>query len=112
MSDFYGGLAVDAHAILKEFGSSATLTDATPGTYDPAAGKPATTTTDYAVVAAIFDMPERRVDGTRILTGDRQVFMSTKSPTGRTLAVTPKADMTFTDGAGVAYTVKSVKPHR
>lgn len=110
MSFDYGGLATTAHKLLKDFGASATLTDVAAGVYNPATGKPSTTQTDYAVVAAIFDMPERRIDGTRILTGDRQVFMSTKSPNGRALAITPRADMAFTDGSGTTYKVINVKP--
>lgn len=77
MSDFYGEIAATADEILREFGAASTLTRTVPGTYDPATG--GTTpdaTTVYPCTMASFPIDDKWIDGTRILTGDEEAYLS------------------------------------
>lgn len=101
---FYSDIASTADEILREFGSVATLTRVTPGTYDPATGTSTPTTAMVSVIAAVFDYDREAINGTLILQGDKQVFVSA---IGATPA--PAAGDIFT-WQTVAYTVIAVKP--
>jgi hypothetical protein len=107
---FYAEMAATAAELIAEFGATGEITERATGTYDPATGRAPVVETAHQVVIAIFDMPERRIDGTRILTGDKSILLSTKKPDGTALAITPKPDMKLTDAAGTVYTVINVKP--
>ena len=72
----YANTASTADRLLKRFGTTTQLTREEVGAYDPATGAAPVTTTEQDVTAAVFDYPQRYVDGTKILAGDRQCFLS------------------------------------
>lgn len=72
----YSNTAATADRLLKRFGAKTQLTHETVGEYDPEEGAAPVTTTEQTVTAAVFDYPQRYVDGTKILAGDRQCFLS------------------------------------
>lgn len=73
---FYAELAQVAQDLLAEYGQETTLTKVTAGVYNPATGTAAETRTPRTVTAAAFDYETKYIDGTLILSGDKQVFMS------------------------------------
>lgn len=73
---FYAELAQTVQEILAEFGAETTLTKVTAGAYNPATGSAGETRTPRTVTAAVFDYETKYIDGTLILSGDKQVFMS------------------------------------
>lgn len=99
----YTSLAVDALELLTEFGESATLTRNTGGTYNPATGVTVVTGAPETIMAAVFDYPQHLVDGTRVLTGDKQVFAGAVGVT----APTPGDTITW---QSVVYTIVTSKP--
>lgn len=73
----YAKTATTADRLLKRFGARVEMSRTVPGAYDPATGGPgAGTTTTQTVTAAVFDYAQRYIDGTRILAGDRQCYLS------------------------------------
>lgn len=101
---FYDDAAADAAEALEEFGQACTLGVVTAGAYDPETGEASTTTESQSVTAAIFDYPQKFIDGTLILTGDKRALVSAVG-----LTVEPKPGHTFTDAAAVAYQVINAK---
>ncbi len=99
----YDEIASEALELLTDFGSTATLGRVTTGAYDPATGSATTTSTPETVTCAIFDYPLRVIDGTRILTGDKQALMSAVG------VLPPKPGDTLTWQSTV-YTVVTSKP--
>jgi hypothetical protein len=73
---FYDKAAATTARVLLRFGASATLTRNAAGVYDPATGTATPTVTTQTVQAAVFDYDQEYVNGTSILAGDKQVFMS------------------------------------
>jgi hypothetical protein len=104
MSFDYDNIAAVADELLAEFGQSCSLGSVTDGAYDPATGEAAPAATAHAITAAVFDYPQRFIDGTLIRTGDKRVLAS---PVG--LAVEPKPGDTLTDSAGKVYQVIDAK---
>jgi hypothetical protein len=100
---FYSELASTADEILREFGSVGLLSRVTPGAYDPATGTSTPATTTVSVIAAVFDYDTAAADGSLILQGDKQVFMSA-------VGITPPAAGDILTWQTVAYTVIAVKP--
>lgn len=100
---FYSELAATANDILVEFGSVALLTRMGAAVYDPATGTTTPTQTTISVIAAVFDYDTKAIDGTLILQGDKQVYVS---PVG---VAAPLAGDVFT-WQTVPYTVIAVKP--
>lgn len=100
----YAGMALSADELLREFGSSATLTRTTPGQYDPEAGAstPETVATQ-TVTAVCIDYENAYIDGSLILRGDKQVFVSPKD-------ITPPAAGDKFTWQGAEYSVISVTP--
>ena len=77
MSTFnYNATAATADRLLKRFGAFTTVTRNEAGEYDPATGTAPITTTVQDVTGAVFDYAHRYIDGTRILQGDRQAYLS------------------------------------
>lgn len=72
----YASTAATADRLLKRFGARVEMSRTVPGVYDPATGTAHVTTTEQTVTAAVFDYQQRYVDGTKILAGDRQCFLS------------------------------------
>ena len=108
---FYSEMAATATEMIREFGQPMTLTQPAAGNYDTltasvVAGSPTT----HAVLGVVFDYPSRMIDGTRILQGDKQVYLATKTVNGQVLAITPRPDMKITDASGVVYTIITSKP--
>lgn len=97
----YTATAATATRLLQRFGAAATIKRTTTGAYDPALGYAPVTTTQLATTAAVFDYPQGYIDGTNILQGDRQAYL--------TPANAPKqGDVLTWQGADLA--VVSVKP--
>lgn len=101
---FYDDAAGVADDLLSQFGQSCVLGSVTDGTYDPATGSASPTTASQPVTAAMFDYPQRFVDGTLIRTGDKRALVS---PVG--LTVEPKPGDTLTDAAGKVHQVVDAK---
>lgn len=76
---FYEEMASLATELIDEFGAGSTLIRESSAGYSPAAGSvtsPSTAT--FQVKAAVFDMPQHLINGTTILQGDKQAFLSVK----------------------------------
>jgi hypothetical protein len=104
MSEFYDDLAAMADEQLAEFGRACTLGVLVSGSYDPAEGAATITTTDYPITATLFDYPQKFIDGSLVLTGDKKALVS-----ARGLAIELKPGHVLTDSLGVVYTVVNVK---
>lgn len=72
----YAATAATALRLLQRFGAAATLKRTSAATYDPATGTSAETVTSLATTAAVFDYPQKYVDGTLILSGDKQAYLA------------------------------------
>ena len=72
----YANTAATALRLLTRFGASATLKVYSGTAYDPATGTVTATYTDNAATACVFDYPQKYVDGTLILAGDKQAYMA------------------------------------
>jgi hypothetical protein len=78
----YAGLALTAEEIIAEFGAAAVLSRTTSGGYDPETGISAPeATTLQNVTAVCIDYDAKFIDGTLILRGDKQVFISANGVT-------------------------------
>lgn len=76
MADFYAEMQGVASELLTEFGQIGAI-PRTVVTPPPNNWTPGTETTTYhAVTLAVLPMDEKRIDGTLILTGDRQVLIA------------------------------------
>jgi hypothetical protein len=102
MSFDYTEVASIAHELLEEFGAVGQLTRSTPGVYDPSLGAAPVTVTSQDVTAAVFAMPAHLIDGTTVLQGDEQAYMSA-------LGITDPAPLDVLTWQGVGYTVISAK---
>lgn len=78
---FYSDIATDVIALLNEFGQAVTVRNITTGSYDPATGAAAETTSDTAAYGALFDYAERYIDGTTIIAGDRRLLLQAEGIT-------------------------------
>ena len=97
----YAATAATATRLLQRFGAAATLKRTTAGAYNPATGTSTPTETGLSTTAAVFDYPQRYVDGTLIRQGDKQAFCSP--------GVVPKQGDVMA-WQGVDYQVVMVKP--
>lgn len=101
---FYDDLALTADELLVEFGAAAVLSRTIAGGYDPATGTSAPGSVAIQNVTAVcIDYEAKFIDGTLILRGDKQVFMSAKDVT------LPAAGDKFT-WQGAEYSVIAVTP--
>jgi hypothetical protein len=103
---FYADLRATADGLLTDKGQSMTLTKTTAGTYDPETGTSTPTTEAHTVTGVVLDYPNREIDGTLILRGDKKVLVSADG-----LAVDPAPQDTLTFG-GVVNQVIDAKPLR
>lgn len=104
MSFDYADLALTADELLTEFGAGATLSRTIAGGYDTATGISAPESIDVQSVTAVcIDYDAKYIDGTLIIRGDKQVFMSAKD------ATLPMAGDKFTWQGG-AFSVIAVTP--
>lgn len=76
-SDFYTKMAATALRLLTKFGKTVTLVRVTGDSYDPITGA-AVDGTDAPVTTTglIKPYPDKMIDGTRILSGDRELVLS------------------------------------
>lgn len=98
----YAAKARSADRMIRAYGSTATHT-AVDATYNPATGGTTDVTTTQAVQAAVFDYAAGVIDGTMILAGDKQAFVSAVGVTA------PRAGDSLTWG-GVVHKLVTVKP--
>ena len=73
---FYGDLAKTADELLAEFGRAVTIRINTPGTYDPETGTTTVSTADHIGYGCTFDYGASAIDGTMIVQGDKQLYLS------------------------------------
>ncbi|RYE42632.1 MAG: hypothetical protein EOP24_31935 [Hyphomicrobiales bacterium] len=77
MSFDYSEIAELAHELLQEFGSTGQIVRKEPsGEYDPGAGEFPVVEVSQAVTAAVFAYPAHLIDGTTVLQGDEQAYVS------------------------------------
>lgn len=105
MSFDYTDTAATTDELLTEFGQGCILTSVTDGAYDPATGDAQTLSVLHPIIAAVFDYPQRFIDGTLIRVGDKRALVS---PVG--LSVEPKPGDVLADAAGKVYQVIDAKP--
>lgn len=98
--------ATIANQLITDFGGPAILTRKPSGTYDPSTSQATSVPTIQNVNAVTFPYPEKLIDGTMILVGDLQVFVS---PNGVTSD--PKPADKFSQ-FGHDYTVINVKDYK
>ncbi len=92
--------AIDAAATLAEDGQVVTLHQTVVGAYSTATGAATTTVTDVPRYGAVFDYGDKLIDGTLIVTGDKQLYMEA--------GTVPNMDDTITVDS-VIYGIKSIK---
>jgi hypothetical protein len=97
--------AATALKLLRKFGQFMTLTQRTTGDYDPATGSASVTESGQTVTGAVFDFPSKLIDGTRILTGDKEVLIAASG-----LTLTPAPGMKLTDADGNVFEVITAQP--
>ena len=100
---FYNAMQTVADRQLTDKGAPITFTRTTTGVYDPTTGVAAVILTDYTVNAAVFGFPDKNVNGTNILVGDKRVLISTK---GTSYAPAPN-DYLFIEG--VKHSIIDIK---
>ena len=71
----YNDLALTADDLLAEFGQPVTIRH-TESTYDPSTGSSSQTVTDTVTVGAKFPYGDKAINGTLILSGDEQIYLS------------------------------------
>ncbi len=102
---FYSQMQQTANKLLIGKGQPVTLTNVVPGVYDPATGgTAAATTTTQTGTGVVLDWEAKRVDGTLIKNGDKQLLLSPLNAAGGSLTAPVLGD-TVTDVAGVVYTL-------
>ena len=69
-------MAITANKLLIKFGQSVTLTRLASAAYDPATSSATITETTQTGRGAIFDYGNHAINGTQILTGDKQLYLS------------------------------------
>ena len=72
----YSNTAKTADRLLTRFGSAATLSRNSPGTYDPATGIAMPNSSGSTVTVAVIDYDQKFIDGTLIRQGDKEGYMS------------------------------------
>jgi hypothetical protein len=102
---FYTRSQATALRLLRKYGQFMTLTQNTPGSYDPATGSVSTSASGETVTGAVFDYPAKMIDGTLIRQGDKTVYLAAKGMT-----LTPAPGMTLTDADANTYTVITAQP--
>lgn len=103
MSFDYADTALDASALLAEFGAPVTLTRITAGVYDPGTGTVVNSGATHVANGVKLDYEQRAIDGTNILQGDQRVYLDPL------IAVAPQAGDTMTVGTEV-FTVVASRP--
>jgi len=100
---FYDKMQVIAGKMLKGKGQTLTISRQTSGTYDPATGQASVTVTTQTGDGTIFDYDDKNIDGSLILSGDKQLFLSAVN------LIAPQVNDTVTDAGGVVRTITRIK---
>lgn len=98
----YTEIAETADELLAEFGQAVVLSRKAAGSYNPATGAQAVTTTTQTGVGVLLDHESRDIDGTMIQRDDQRLLLSSD------LVTTPVVDDLVAVG-GTSYTIKSIK---
>jgi hypothetical protein len=103
-----------ANRLLKGKGQAITITRQSAGTYDPATGTSAVTTSTQKGWGAVLEYDTRQAGifnapGSLIQVGDKQLLLSPLNSAGTALTA-PAVNDTATDASGKAYTITQVKP--
>ena len=101
---FYSRMKATVDRMLKGKGQTLTLTRQSSGTYDPATGLAAVTTSTQTGTGAIFDYGNKNIDGTLIKQGDKNLLLSAFKTDGTDLTA-PILNDTVTDVNGIIYTI-------
>lgn len=72
----YSRSVATATRMLQRYGSAATIKRETAGAYNPATGAATVTVAELATTAVVFDYPQKYIDGTLILQGDKQAYIA------------------------------------
>jgi len=100
---FYDKMQVIAGKMLKGKGQTLTISRQTSGTYDPATGQASVTVTTQTGDGTIFDYDDKNIDGSLILSGDKQLFLSAVN------LIAPQVNDTVTDAGGEVRTITRIK---
>ena len=106
--DFYTRIQNAANKVLKDKGQAVTITRQSSGTYDTTTGAAAVTTTTQSGYGAILDYADKNIDGTLILSGDKQLLLSAVNSAGTALTA-PEVNDTVTDAASAVRTITRIK---
>lgn len=101
----YTKSAASADRMLKKAGGGVTLRRTVLGEYDPETGTAPSTTIDYPGIGCKFGYESSLIDGTLILQGDQELYLSTKQTNGQAMPAPVAGDLVMI-GATV-YSVKS-----
>ncbi len=100
MSVFYDEMAEVADELLSEFGQTATVGVPGAQTLNTTTGIKTPTYTNHTVTAAVFDYPQKLIDGSLIKVGDKRVLVSAVG-----ITFSPAPLQKFTDVNGLEYKV-------
>lgn len=104
MTDFYGDLSKIANTLLTQYGAICQLGVPENSSYNTATGKATIAYTNQNVTAAVFDFPQKHIDGTLIKNGDKRVVASIIG-----LTSDPKPGYRFIDSNGDIASVVNAK---
>lgn len=98
-----------AATMIAAYGQTVTLTRRGAGTYDPATGTAAITTSTQTGKGVIlpFSQGLRKMAGSNIPAGDKQCILSGLTTAG-TVLTAPKVDDTLTDAGGVIHSIVDI----
>lgn len=105
MSAFYDGMAATATSLLKQYGQSMVLRRKTLGAYDTVSGTRPETVDEIAVIGAVFNIDDKRVNGSTVLSGDKEITLSRDG-----IEIAPVANADEIEVAGERHQIVSVKP--
>lgn len=98
----YGRVANSALRLLTKFGQPVTLTQKTPGVYNPETGEVAVVDAAQSATGVVLDYGTKSIDGALIMVGDRKLLLS---PVG---IDTPAVNDVVSIGE-VTYTITLIK---
>jgi hypothetical protein len=98
-----------AAAMIARKGQAVTITVATPGSYDPATGSAAPSTTNVETFGAVLPLNPFRKNGTSIVEGDQQLLLSATKRDG-TVMDRPPVNSIVTLANGDTATITAIDP--
>ena len=99
----------EAADMIADFGQAVTLTRRASGTYDPATGSAAITTSTQSGKGVILPLSAFRKSGDSIIEGDQQFLLSALTSTG-TVLTAPHVNDTVTLADGNVVTIIALDP--